>query len=422
MKNDTTITSDAVCNSYNGKDTDFSVQFQDPIEEKIVEQRESLRHQPYALRPITPERSTPEATADQQHHASDETPTQAAQEAETTATPTADMGIDFSKTDNPKQNPNVGLFTIKAANEWIDEASNRPMPCKLFGQLWFEHEICILFSDSNLGKSILAVQIADAVSRGYNAMGMAMEAQPQMVLYFDFELSDKQFEVRYIGDDGTHYQFSPNLKRVEINPDVVDYPDGCDFEEYIKISLQQAVEELGAKVIILDNITYLSRETEKAKDALPLMKWLKSFGRKYNLSILILAHTPKRNMANPITKNDLQGSKMLYNFCDGCFAIGESTQSNQLRYIKELKQRNVAFAFDADNVIVCEITKPDNFLMFRFVEYGCESEHLRQLTDNERDTMIERAKELSRQRKSEREIAKILGVKSHVTIHNWLNK
>lgn len=422
MKNDTTITSDAVCNSYNGKDTDFSVQFQDPIEEKIVEQRESLRHQPYALRPITPERSTPEATADQQHHASDETPTQAAQEAETTATPTADMGIDFSKTDNPKQNPNVGLFTIKAANEWIDEASNRPMPCKLFGQLWFEHEICILFSDSNLGKSILAVQIADAVSRGNNAMGMAMEAQPQMVLYFDFELSDKQFEVRYIGDDGTHYQFSPNLKRVEINPDVVDYPDGCDFEEYIKISLQQAVEELGAKVIILDNITYLSRETEKAKDALPLMKWLKSFGRKYNLSILILAHTPKRNMANPITKNDLQGSKMLYNFCDGCFAIGESTQSNQLRYIKELKQRNVAFAFDADNVIVCEITKPDNFLMFRFVEYGCESEHLRQLTDNERDTMIERAKELSRQRKSEREIAKILGVKSHVTIHNWLNK
>ena len=128
MKNDTTITSYAVSNYCNGKGTDFSAQFQDPIEEKIVEQRESLRHQPYALRPITPYRSIPEATAEYQHRASGETPTQAAQEAETTATPTADMGIDFSKTDNPKQNPNVGLFTIKAANEWIDEASNRPMP------------------------------------------------------------------------------------------------------------------------------------------------------------------------------------------------------------------------------------------------------------------------------------------------------
>lgn len=391
---------------------------------------EMLSGQEYPLRPITPPRAhqgAQEVTADQRHQASGETPTQSPYVANTAANESGTQspdahGFDFSKIDNPIPNSNVGLFTIKAANEWIDEASNRPMPCKLFGQLWFEHEICILFSDSNLGKSILAVQIADAVSRGNNAMGMAMEARPQIVLYFDFELSDKQFEVRYIGDDGTHYKFSPNLKRVEINPDVVDYPDGCDFEEYIKISLQQAVEELGAKVIILDNITYLSRETERAKDALPLMKWLKSFGRKYDLSILVLAHTPKRNMANPITKNDLQGSKMLYNFCDGCFAIGESTQSSQLRYIKELKQRNVAFAFDADNVIVCEIVKPDNFLMFRFVEYGCESEHLRQLTKNKRDTMIERAKELSRQGKSEREIAKELGVKSHVTIHNWLKK
>lgn len=344
-----------------------------------------------------------------QHHENDKMPTDA-------------HGFDFAKIDNPEPNPNIGLFTIKAANKWIDEASSRPMPCKLFGQLWFEHEICILFSDSNLGKSILAVQIADAISRGHGTMGMAMEAQAQTVLYFDFELSDKQFELRYFAEDGSHYQFSPNLKRVEVNPDVVDYPDGCDFEDFVKKSMQQAVEELGAKVIILDNITYLSRETEKAKDALPLMKWLKSFGKKYGLSLLILAHSPKRNGANPITKNDLQGSKMLFNFCDGCFAIGESSRGNQLRYIKELKQRNVPFAYDAENVIICEIIKQNNFLMFNFVEFGSEVEHLRQLTENERDSLIERAKELSKQGRSEREIAKVLGVKSHVTIHNWLNK
>jgi len=32
------------------------------------------------------------------------------------------------------------------------------------------------------------------------------------------------------------------------------------------------------------------------------------------LSILALAHTPKRDQHNPITKNDLQGSKMLITF------------------------------------------------------------------------------------------------------------
>lgn len=410
-----------------------NIEVNDPnnLDEVFAAMREEmLSGEEYPLQPLTvpePPQSDPEAANDQRHHEREETPPQSTCEVDVATTdssapPTADIEIDFSKIDNPEPDPNIGLFTIKAANQWIDEASSRPMPCKLFGQLWFEHEICILFSDSNLGKSILAVQIADAVSRGNGALsGMEMEAKPQMVLYFDFELSDKQFEVRYIGDDGTHYEFSPNLKRVEINPDVVEYPDGCDFEEYIKISLQQAVEELGAKVIILDNITYLSRENEKAKDALPLMKWLKSFGRKYDLSILVLAHTPKRNMANPITKNDLQGSKMLYNFCDGCFAIGESTKDNRIRYIKELKQRNVSFAYDADNVIVCEIAKPNNFLMFRFVEYGCESEHLRQLTENDRDNMVERVKELSAKGKSQREIAKELGI-SVGSVNNYLKK
>ncbi len=330
--------------------------------------------------------------------------------AEATARSGNNGGFDFSRTDNPEKNPNVGLFTVKSANQVIDEAKNRPIPCKLFGQLWFEGEVEIMFADTNLGKSILAVQIADAISSGKRALEMEMNAKPQMVLYCDFELSDKQFENRYRGDDGSHYSFSPDLMHVEINPDVVDYPDGCDFEDYVKLSLEQIVLKRGAKVIIIDNLTYLSRETEKAKDALPLMKWLKSFARKYGLSILVLAHTPKRNLSNPITRNDLQGSKMLINFCDGCFAIGESTKDKSIRYIKEIKQRNEPIRYDAENVIVCEIIKPDNFLHFSFLEWGCESEHLRQMTATDRDDLIEQVKELSSQGKSQREISKQLGI------------
>lgn len=346
----------------------------------------------------------------------------------TTATPQAEQRSieavpqpDFSLTDNPEENPNVGLFRVRTANQVIEDAKNRPTPSKLFGQLWFEHEITILFADTNLGKSILAVQIADGISKGSNIVGLEMGAQPQMVLYCDFELSDKQFEGRYMGENGNHYTFSSNFLRVEINPDVVEYPDGCDFEDYIKQSLENIVLQYGAKVIIIDNITFLNRETEKAKDALPLMKWLKSFGRKHDLSILVLAHTPKRNLSNPVTRNDLSGSKMLINFCDGCFAIGESSKDKSIRYIKEIKQRNVSFAHDSDNVIVCEICKPDNFLMFRFVGYGRESEHLRQVTDSDRNTMVERVKELSAKGESQRAIAKELGI-SVGSVSNYLKK
>lgn len=51
-----------------------------------------------------------------------------------------------------------GLFTVMPANKWIDIAKTRPIPQMLLGELWFESELCIMFADTNLGKSILAVQ------------------------------------------------------------------------------------------------------------------------------------------------------------------------------------------------------------------------------------------------------------------------
>jgi hypothetical protein len=177
-----------------------------------------------------------------------------------------------------------------------------------------------------------------------------MEAPAQKVAYCDFELSEMQFLKRYSGDDGSIYKFSPNLLRVEIDPDA-ECPQGYSFEDYLKMSLEKVAVDHGVKIFVIDNITYLNNETEKASFALPMMRWLKDFRRKYDLSILILAHTPKRDPSRPITKNDLAGSRMTMNFCDASFAIGGSTKGSQIRYIKEIKQRNEPFRYDSDNVI-----------------------------------------------------------------------
>lgn len=58
------------------------------------------------------------------------------------------------------------------------------------------------------------------------------------------------------------------------------------------------------------------------------MKQLKTLKNKYDLSLLILAHTPKRDLSKQLTRNDLQGSKMLINFCDSCFAIAKVLRTN----------------------------------------------------------------------------------------------
>ena len=326
-------------------------------------------------------------------------------------------GPDFSLIDNPEEDPNVGLFTVKSANQVIMDAKNRPPRRRLFGQLWFEGENNILFSDTNLGKTILAYQIANSISSGRSILGLAMEAPAQKVAYCDFELSEMQFLKRYSGDDGSIYKFSPNLLRVEIDPDA-ECPQGYSFEDYLKMSLEKVAVDHGVKIFVIDNITYLNNETEKASFALPMMRWLKDFRRKYDLSILILAHTPKRDPSRPITKNDLAGSRMTMNFCDASFAIGGSTKGSQIRYIKEIKQRNEPFRYDSDNVIVCAVDKLNNFLQFRFVEYGSERDHL---TENAKDALIQRAKEMKAQGKTQREIAAQLGV-SVGTVNNWLKK
>ncbi|MEC5165954.1 RecA-family ATPase [Flavobacterium sp. PL11] len=309
-------------------------------------------------------------------------------------------------------------FNIKTINDWIEEAKNRPIPNMLFSELWYENETCILFADTNLGKSILALQISNSISKGISIEGFKNEVEPQKVMYFDFELSDKQIENRYSNDYNDHYIFNKNLLRVEINPDQEISSKFRDFEEYLCFSVEQAIIKHHTKIIVIDNLTYLKNDTEKAKEALPLMKFLNSMKKKYGLSILVLAHTPKRDSSKPLTKNDLSGSKMLMNFCDSCFAIGESAQEKGLRYIKQIKQRNTELIYDIENVIVCKIEKKTNFLEFIFEKFGNELEHLKPRNNDERLTEILSLKKLGI---SNTEIAARLG-KSEGTVRKDLKK
>lgn len=270
-----------------------------------------------------------------------------------------------------------GCLIIKEANTWVEEAKNRPIPNMLFSEFWYENEVCILFSDTNLGKSILAVQIADSISNGIAIAGFKLESKAQKVLYLDFELSDKQFENRCSEDYQNHYHFSSNFLRAELNSEL-EIPKGFNtLEEYLCSTLTNTVTETNATVLIVDNLTYLSHENEKAKDALSLMKALKKLSKEKNVSILVLSHSPKRDESKAINKNDLSGSKMLMNFCDSSFAIGVSSQDPSFRYIKQIKQRNTEHLYHSENVIVCSLDKDTNFLEFHFLEFDSEKNHLK---------------------------------------------
>lgn len=319
--------------------------------------------------------------------------------------------IDSLQTDTG--NKATKMFVVKTARQWIEEAKNKPVPKMLFGTLWFEGEICILFADTNLGKSILAVQIADSLTNGKPIYPFHLETPPQKVLYFDFELSDRQFVNRYSEqENGCYtnvYDFNENFLRVEINRDNDSFDFLNDYENSIIKSIEKTIEENDAKILIVDNITYFKSDNEKAKDALPLMKQLKTIKEKYQISILALAHTPKRAFAKPLTKDDLQGSKMIINFADSAFAIGDSYQAKNLRYIKQIKERNAGKVYDSENVCVCEVGKSGNFLGFNFLNYGIEAEHLIVKSNISKIEEAEIVQQFIKEGKTQREISENTG-------------
>ena len=302
----------------------------------------------------------------------------------------------IAELESSQETDNIGMFTIRTANRTIAEAAMRPNPRQLYQELWYEGEVCCLFSDSNLGKSIYAVQMADTI------------ATLRPVLLVDCELTDKQFQMRYTDiDTGVMHIFPEMLYRAEINPNTLDVKD---YETKIFHHIEAAAQHMKCNIIIIDNLTYLCNSSDKGVDAGLFMMKLMNLKKKYGWSLLIIAHTPKRSLMSPITQNDLAGSKKLYNFFDSVFAIGKSAKDSRLRYVKQLKVRAGEFRYDSSNVIVYEIEKTDGFVHFEFKEFSTEKEHLKERTEKEITSTHRNVHELKSQGKSTREIAAYLGL------------
>lgn len=311
-----------------------------------------------------------------------------------------------------------GLFIGHSMNEWLAIAAEKPVPRRLFGDFWAEGELSILFADTGAGKSALAVQVGESICTGRAISGFPMEAPPQAVLYFDFELTEVQLQKLYAVEQragssiwyGRQHEFPEGFRRFEINGASRIFDFVTDWELTLISEIERTILDHGAKIIIVDNITWLARETDKGKFALPLMQRLNDLKKQHGFSIMVLAHTPKRDDSRPVSINDLAGSKILSNFADSVFAIGKSHKDTSLRYLKQLKARSTEISYSTDSVAVFRCEKPENFLGFEYIGCASEYDHLKALGDNDRAELVARVKALAREGKSQRAIARELGI------------
>lgn len=295
----------------------------------------------------------------------------------------------------------VGGLTVKRGNRAMQDGAQKKDQEDFYHGLIYESEVCCGFGDSGVGKSIFAVQMGEDVARRYPNIN---------VLHADFELSEKQFQMRFTDPDtGRMHNFPPNFFRAEINPDAAADVDD-DSDDRIFTDIENAALACGAKFVIIDNLTYLCNDSEKGDAATTIMKKLIGLKRKYGWTMLVLAHRPKVDLYSPITQNHLAGSKKLMNLFDSAFAIGQSATDKAIKYIKQVKVRSAEYRYTSDHVAVFELERRAELLQFTFRGYSAEKEHLKNPNLADADELSSTVAELHRQGKTIRQIADIVNV------------
>lgn len=325
-------------------------------------------------------------------------------------------GVVRSLSDRVVDAPTAGnvqsCFTAKTANQWIEETRHKPIPKSLYGPLIVEDEITVLFASTNVGKSILAVQIGQAIASGQSTPEFPTDRAGRKVLFFDFELSARQFARRYALDDGSHFhtpfEFSENFIRLE-NGYANPFP-GQTMDEYYLQAIKTEIDRHGANVVIIDNLTWINGKLEKSRDAAPFMQQLAMLKRELGLTLILISHTPKRDPSKPIDITDLAGSSMVGNFLDAAIAIGRSKKDPGLRYIKQVKARDGEIILSEENVASCALEKENSFLGFRFLEYGPERDHLKEQSEDDRAGQLDKIISMYQEGKSLRQIQEATGI------------
>lgn len=250
-------------------------------------------------------------------------------------------------------------YTFKS---FLIKAKEKPPMKRIFGELFQTGELCLLAGKTGTGKSILAYQIADGISRGIDILGLPNDNPPTKVLYYDFELSEGHIQKRF-----SNYTPSENFFRPDMKAMMLETEGKFDFD-----IVEQDIDETGSKVIIIDNITAIAlRSTQDQDEAMNLMKKAMMLKQRKDVSILLIAHTTKKKENTPLELYDIAGAGHIFNFIDNAFMVGKSKNAGQ-RYIKQVKNRNNSDIEDVMTVMIME----EDWLHYEFLGYDNEATHL----------------------------------------------
>lgn len=212
-------------------------------------------------------------------------------------------------------------------------------------------QLVSIFGSTGHGKSIFCVEIANMIANGKSDWDepFRIDTEAQPVLYLDFELGASSFATRYKKD-----KFSKNLQILNINVQKYNSVIGLDSKSSQRIDksleiIMNLVKKHKSKVIFIDNLSNIADNVEQAAEANRFIADLYGRMLAYDLTVVLIAHTPKVQNESKLNINHMKGSSSLTAVIENIIGFKRSNTKN-ISYIKQLKTRNVETLFADDEV------------------------------------------------------------------------
>ncbi|HYJ90919.1 MAG TPA: AAA family ATPase [Pyrinomonadaceae bacterium] len=260
-----------------------------------------------------------------------------------------------------------GRVRLRRMNECFVKTDHLPRAEALFDAFWREGELALLFGPAGIGKSVLAMQVAEAVARGRGIGRFAMPMYRRRVLYVDLVMSDAEIQRRYsyragvMGELKT-YKFSGSL-----------YHDRPEDISKLGDWLREAVREDGIRVVVVDDLSAVRQTADGTRETLRLMRELKKVKEELGISILVLADSMEPRRGSTGSEADLGRSRVLCDVADSVFAMGRAGRNASDRRLVQLRSRNAEPVWNAYNGPIGRMGRlDDGFLGFTFDERFAE--------------------------------------------------
>lgn len=255
------------------------------------------------------------------------------------------------------------LQPARRANDYLASRKRFREPEMLFDEFWREGEVALLFGAAGTGKSILAVQLADALSRGRAIVGFRAPRGRRRVLYVDLRHTDEQFMMRCSWSADIYprrrpHTFSENLLRDRPLP-------GQDLCEW----LRAYVVENGVQTVIIDDLSAVKNTHDGTRETLRLMRGLRLIREELHISILVLADSREPRKGMPVNEADLGRSQVLCTAADSVFAAGRSLKRSGDHCFIQTRARNSSMHWTPANAPAGQVTRSETGLLrFEFDE------------------------------------------------------